>query len=158
MERLTNSELRAARKIIGLSGQELANRLGVRPDTVRRWESGRDEIPFRVREELVTIADDRATTIHMAGRALETGTALPLTPETIVESKGWRGSLQELQDWLWDGNHIIEANLLARLRDEGRIPTTDDEDDQTAFLDVLPALTMQDIKDVLDDPRATLRQ
>lgn len=73
MERLTNTDLRAARRILGLSGQELAGRLNVRADTLRRWESGRDHIPYRVREELAAIAAERAERIAILAAALASG-------------------------------------------------------------------------------------
>lgn len=160
--RLTNAQLRTARRIIGLSGQELANRLGIRSDTLRRWESGRDEIPYRVREELAKIAAERARSLTATVQALTSNSALPLTPETVVESKGWRGTLQEVQTWLWDSSHIIEANLIAKLRDENRIPGIDEDDDDAlenddvCFLDTLPVLTFADVKDLLDDNQAQL--
>lgn len=114
MERLTNTELCQARRIIGLSGQDLANRLSVRADTVRRWETGREPIPYGVRAELVAVAGERAQSLAALQVALDGGRDFPFTPETVVESKGWKGSLQEVQTWLWDSNHIIEANLIAQ--------------------------------------------
>lgn len=161
-KRLTSTELLTTRHILGLSGQELANRLNVRPDTIQNWENGRRSVPHRVREELAEIASSRARDLTLLARALESDLDLPLTPETVVETKGWRGTLHDVQVWLWDGNHILEANLLARLREEGRIPAIDTEDDDaiegdaTSFLTVLPKLSLKDLQDLLDDPQARI--
>lgn len=144
VERLTNDEMRRARRITGLSSPELARRLGVRSDTLRRWETGRDPIPYRVREEMVAIAEERAATIQAAARALEDAVPLPLTPETVIASKGWRGSLQEVQNWLWEEeNAAAEEELIERLNGAD-------------LLDALPGLTFEDVKDVLGDPEAKL--
>ena len=52
------AELRATRELLGLTTADLANVLHVRHDTARRWESGRDPIPFRVRDEIAQAARD----------------------------------------------------------------------------------------------------
>src|SRR5690606_15579714 len=58
-ERMTGSELQTVREYLGLTGQALVGILGVNPRTVRSWESGRDPIPERVREEVEAV--ERAT-------------------------------------------------------------------------------------------------
>lgn len=57
--RMRGSEVRAARLALGLSNTELAERLGVRADTLRRWESGRDPVPYGVPGELRAITEAR---------------------------------------------------------------------------------------------------
>ena len=42
--RLTPEEIRFVRKYLGLSGQDLAARMGVAPATVSRWEHGKQEM------------------------------------------------------------------------------------------------------------------
>lgn len=54
-ERMNGGELRTTREFLGLTLDALAGMLNVRLDTVRRWEAGRDDIPYRVREEVAVI-------------------------------------------------------------------------------------------------------
>lgn len=53
---MTGSELWAERERLGLAREDLARLLSVRGDTVRRWEIGKDLIPFAVRGEVRAIA------------------------------------------------------------------------------------------------------
>ncbi len=56
--RITPEELRARREFLGLTGEALADALGVRHDTVRAWESGKDPVPHRVPAEVAAIEED----------------------------------------------------------------------------------------------------
>jgi len=56
---LTPAELRIAREYLGLTGDKMAEKLGVNPRTLRSWEQGRDPIPGRIRPE---IAEMKAAT------------------------------------------------------------------------------------------------
>lgn len=58
-KRMDPARFKQTRKTIGLTGDELAYRLGVRSDTLRRWESGRDPIPYAVPGELLEVASGR---------------------------------------------------------------------------------------------------
>ncbi|QVJ03083.1 DUF1870 family protein [Nocardiopsis eucommiae] len=51
-ERMKGVELKMVREWLALSGQELADLLGVNARTVRSWEQGRDPIPDSVRLEV----------------------------------------------------------------------------------------------------------
>lgn len=62
-ERISSEDFRAARNALGLSGAVLADRLGVRTDTLRRWESGREPVPYAVPGELLEIAYERRSEI-----------------------------------------------------------------------------------------------
>lgn len=69
-ERMDGLELKARREYLGLTLDAAALMLGVRQDTLRRWESGRDPIPYRVPAELHTaerftqrIVEDIITTL-----------------------------------------------------------------------------------------------
>lgn len=57
--RVPGAVLREHRTALGLTQQALATRLGVREDTLRRWESGRDPIPYAIPAELLTVAQER---------------------------------------------------------------------------------------------------
>lgn len=48
-------ELRARREYLGLTYDAFATALGVRSDTARRWETGRDRIPGRVPQEIAEL-------------------------------------------------------------------------------------------------------
>lgn len=56
-DRMDPGELQAVREYLGLTTESLAGMLDVRHDTLRRWESGRDPIPHRVREQVEQIED-----------------------------------------------------------------------------------------------------
>lgn len=62
-DRMTGGELQTVREYLGLTTQALAGILDVRHDTVRRWESGRDPIPRRVREEVERVEADTAAAV-----------------------------------------------------------------------------------------------
>jgi predicted transcriptional regulator len=51
-ERMTDAEFRCVREWLAVTGEWLADRLGVEGRTVRRWEAGTSPIPDGVREEL----------------------------------------------------------------------------------------------------------
>ena len=51
--RITAAELRVRLDGLGLDAQHAPRQLGVRHDTVRRWVSGRELVPVRVRDELL---------------------------------------------------------------------------------------------------------
>lgn len=49
---MTGSELHLARLHLGFSRADFARLLSCREDTVRRWESGKDPVSFRARDEI----------------------------------------------------------------------------------------------------------
>src|SRR5690606_2237375 len=51
-ERMTGSELHAARSRLGLSRADLARVLSAGENTVRRWEIGKDPVSFRARDTI----------------------------------------------------------------------------------------------------------
>lgn len=69
MERMTGTELREARKALGLTSEQLAARLRVNPTTVRKWESERatdSPVPYGVPGELAQLAANRINEITAA--------------------------------------------------------------------------------------------
>jgi DNA-binding XRE family transcriptional regulator len=64
-------ELRVVREWLGLSTSTLARLMGVREDTVRRWETGRDRIPSRVREEIEWIEQQTAAAVDQLVTGLQ---------------------------------------------------------------------------------------
>lgn len=69
-ERMDPGELRMVREALGLTLSHLAGMLGVREDTLRRWEVGREPIPHRVREEVEAIERDTAAAVGEVVAAL----------------------------------------------------------------------------------------
>lgn len=53
--RTTGSRVLAARQAKGLSLRRAARRLAVSPRALRNWEHGREDIPFAVRQSMVTL-------------------------------------------------------------------------------------------------------
>lgn len=70
VDRMDPGELRMVREALGLTLDHLAGMLGVREDTLRRWESGREPIPHRVREEVEQIEHDTAAAVDELVAAL----------------------------------------------------------------------------------------
>lgn len=70
-DRMDPGELQTVREYLGLTTEVLAAMLGVRHDTVRRWESGRDPIPERVREDVEQIEEYTAQAVDELVVALE---------------------------------------------------------------------------------------
>ncbi|MFI8191409.1 helix-turn-helix domain-containing protein [Streptomyces sp. NPDC085946] len=66
---LTAAEVRIAREYLGLTGDKLAEKLGVNPRTLRSWEQGRDPVPGRIRPEIAELkaATDAAVAKLVAG-------------------------------------------------------------------------------------------
>jgi transcriptional regulator with XRE-family HTH domain len=62
-DRMDPGELQAVREYLGLTTESLAGMLGVRHDTVRRWESGRAPVPERVREEVEAVEEYAARAV-----------------------------------------------------------------------------------------------
>lgn len=62
---MTPDLLHRARMALGLSQQELADRLAVKKETVYRWEKGRMAFgsPDRLRKELLAMLDKRAAEV-----------------------------------------------------------------------------------------------
>lgn len=69
-ERMDPGELQMVREALGLTTRHLAAMLGVRDDTVRKWESGHGPIPHRVREEVEQIEHDTAAAVDELVAAL----------------------------------------------------------------------------------------
>ena len=77
-DRMTAGELQTVREYLGLTTEALAGVLAVRHDTVRRWESGKELIPVRVREEIEAIEADTARAVG------ELVAALNDSPDPVV--------------------------------------------------------------------------
>ncbi len=69
-DRMDPGALQTVREYLGLTTQALASMLNVRHDTLRRWESGRDPIPERVREEVEDIKEYSARAVDDVVQAL----------------------------------------------------------------------------------------
>ena len=63
-DRLTGAEFAARRHLIGVTLDELATILHVNPRTVRAWESGRDNIPARITDEMGALIDEHTDLVN----------------------------------------------------------------------------------------------
>lgn len=70
-QRMNPMEFKMAREYQGLGTEHLAAILNVRHDTVRRWESGREPIPYRTREEVEMIEAHTARSVTQLITALK---------------------------------------------------------------------------------------
>ncbi|MFD9721080.1 helix-turn-helix domain-containing protein [Streptomyces sp. NPDC059076] len=66
-ERMTDAEFRVVREHLGLTGEWLADHLGVSPRAVRHWEQGKYAIPDVVRLEMQSL---EARTAEFADKAV----------------------------------------------------------------------------------------
>jgi DNA-binding XRE family transcriptional regulator len=71
IDRMTGGELQTVREYLGLTTEAMAGILGVRHDTVRRWESGRERVPERVRSEVEQVEADTAGAVGELVAALQ---------------------------------------------------------------------------------------
>lgn len=55
--RMPSGELKMAREFLGLTLDELAAILGVRQDTLRRWESGKEPVPYKLWDEIQAVEE-----------------------------------------------------------------------------------------------------
>jgi hypothetical protein len=62
-KRMTSAEFRVVRELLGVSGDWIAQRLGVSPRTVRHWEAGRYRIPDGVRVEVERMERETADAV-----------------------------------------------------------------------------------------------
>ena len=69
-DRMDPGALQTVREYLGLTTEALAGMLGVREDTYRRWESGREPVPVRVREEVEDVEEYTARAVDDIVRAL----------------------------------------------------------------------------------------
>jgi DNA-binding XRE family transcriptional regulator len=80
MKRMSPLELTARREYLGLSQDALARLLDVRRDTIGKWESGTQETPYRIREEIEQLEGETTsavTELILSARASQIAT-LPL--------------------------------------------------------------------------------
>lgn len=68
---LTSAEVRIAREYLGLTGDKMAEKLGVNPRTLRSWEQGRDPIPGRIRPEIAEMKAATDAAVAKLAAALE---------------------------------------------------------------------------------------
>lgn len=103
VERMDPAELRTIREYLGLTRDDLAGALSVREDTVRKWEAGREPIPYRVLEEVERLEVYTANAVALAVDGLESSrdpmavvyrTDADLRTQGVVESwctaRWWR--------------------------------------------------------------------
>lgn len=105
-DRLTPAELQTAREHMGLTTAHLAAMLDVRDDTVRRWERGREPIPYRVRDELarITAATDRAV-VELADAVRDERDPVVIVYRTDAEMHAARPDAAHLPARWW--RHVV---------------------------------------------------
>ena len=70
-KRLTGPQLQSIRQTLGFRVDRLAQELGVRPDTVSKWERGKDPIPYGLRTELIQVAQTQIPVLEALVADLE---------------------------------------------------------------------------------------
>ena len=105
-DRMDPGELQAVREYLGLTGEALAAILSVNPVTLRRWESGRDPIPYRVREEVEQIEETTARAVDEVATALEDARDVAVTVyRTDADMHAARPDLAHLPARWW--RHVV---------------------------------------------------
>ncbi|OJH35922.1 type II TA system antitoxin MqsA family protein [Cystobacter ferrugineus] len=66
--RLTAKEVRFLRKYLGFSGEDFARRMHVAPETVSRWETGKQDMGWTAEMalRLMVVHEERMTDYHLA--------------------------------------------------------------------------------------------
>lgn len=109
MERIDGALILIRREALGLTRDDLARMLNVRPDTLRHWEIGKDPAPYRVPAELDQIEADAA--------ALSDGIAARLEPGATVtvwaSVEGMRAEAPDYAQWGPRGWRAIVGKALA---------------------------------------------
>ena len=97
------------REALGLTRDDLARMLDVRPDTLRHWEIGRDPAPYRLAGELGQVeADAAALAADLVARIAPGG-------EVVVWAsvEGMRSDAPDLAKWGTRGWRAIVGKAIA---------------------------------------------
>lgn len=86
---MSGAELAATRHLIGLTRPDLSRIIGVREDTIKRWEQGKEPIPARIRGELRALLIEHDELSHSL-LAADTPVLIPRTlPRDALRPAGW---------------------------------------------------------------------
>lgn len=124
------AEMRIAREYLGLTGDKMAEKLGVNPRTLRSWEQGRDPIPGRIRPEIAEMmAATDAAVAKLVADLEDSDDDTLVTYRTDEEykagvrgtswSEGWHG---------WSASWHRQVCARAAAKTGARIDYTDAED------------------------------
>lgn len=80
---MSGDDLRSIRDRLGMTNPGIAEVLGVREDTVKKWVAKKDPIPYRVPSELAAYAE------HLSDEAQDVARDLK---DFLSESLDWIGS------------------------------------------------------------------
>jgi transcriptional regulator with XRE-family HTH domain len=126
---LTAAELRIAREYLGLTGDKMAEKLGVNPRTLRSWEQGRDPIPGRIRPEIAELraATDAAVARLIAGLEDSDDDTL-ITYRNDDEYAAWVRGTSWSEGWHgWAASWHRQVCARAAAQTGARIDFADDE-------------------------------
>jgi transcriptional regulator with XRE-family HTH domain len=131
---LTPAEVRVAREYLGLTGDKLAEKLGVNPRTLRSWEQGRDPIPGRIRPEIAELkaATDAAVAKLVAGLEDADDNTL-LTYRNDEEYKAGVSGTNWAEGWHgWSASWHRQVCARAAAQTGARIDYAETEEGETA--------------------------
>jgi putative zinc finger/helix-turn-helix YgiT family protein len=86
---LTHEEMRFVRKYLGFSGAAFATFAGVAPETVSRWETGKNAIPIVIERLLRSLVQSGFRLEEHAPKAKERTKAVPFRVKLAVRSGKW---------------------------------------------------------------------
>lgn len=95
-ERMTDAELRVVREYLGLTGDWLAQHLGVSPRTVRHWEQGKYPIPDGVRLAVEQLEAQTATFVTAVVQKLLASDETDLTVLTYRSDADYHAAHPEI--------------------------------------------------------------
>lgn len=174
-ERMSGRKLREAREVLGWSWPRLADALGVRADTVKKWASEADPIPYNVPNELRAIAQTQiealtslSDTLSRLAVTTQVTTWYPIAGENLEDTANLdpHGQLdltdEERRELLMETRSILIDRINVILRPYGAwiisafdgqiqapvgvFPTSDTPE----WEDLREALTSIDLTDCLD--------
>lgn len=128
---LTPAEVRIAREYLGLTGDRMAEKLGVNPRTLRSWEQGRDPVPGRIRPEIAELkeATDAAVAKLVAGLA-ESGDDTLITFGSDEEYTAWAKGISWSEGWHgWPASWHRQVCARAAAQTGARIDYADEDGD-----------------------------
>ena len=100
-ERMLGGELWVVREGLGMTRPAMAKRLGVREDTVRKWELGKDPIPYRVRDEVEALEAHTAEAVGTLVDALNRSAHVAVAVYRAEDDFAGRPDIQELGAGWW---------------------------------------------------------
>lgn len=89
MIRLSGSQLHAARVLVGLSREDLAERAGLCRHSIRKWETSSDAVPGAMYTHLIRVVDVLENEgVRFSDGGVQLQRPAPIAGSTVIQSAG----------------------------------------------------------------------